>query len=58
MAVLAGRADQGINPAQVEGRLRETDDTCHIDWFHGGHFFIDEQRESVLACLNRVAGSL
>ena len=47
----AGRDDSRSSPHQVSGWARETTGEFAQAWFDGGHFFIHEQREQVLAQL-------
>lgn len=51
IAVFAGRGDQHVSLAGVEGWARESVAGTSVDWFDGDHFFIDAQRQAVLGRL-------
>ena len=51
ISVFAGTRDENKAPGQVEGWQKETARACEISWFEGGHFFLNEQRETVLRTL-------
>jgi len=49
----AGR-DDDIGADRVEAWQRETSQDFTIDWFHGGHFFIRQHEQQVLAAIGGV----
>lgn len=51
LTVLAGRIDERVSERQVEGWQEETTDRCQVHWFEGDHFFINSERDAVLACV-------
>ena len=53
--VLAGR-DDDIEAHRIEAWRDEAGDDFALHWFDGGHFFIREQEEPVLAMLERSLG--
>ena len=55
--VLAGR-DDDIEAHRIEAWRDEAGDDFALHWFDGGHFFIREQEEPVLAMLERSLGRL
>jgi surfactin synthase thioesterase subunit len=52
ISVFAGKDDDNKASGQVDGWKRETADDCRINWFEGGHFFIDTARDAVIRQLN------
>lgn len=48
ITVLAGRQDHHTKHSLLDGWHAETTSACQIRWFHGDHFFIDSERQSVL----------
>jgi surfactin synthase thioesterase subunit len=51
ITVLAGQRDDRSCAEQAEGWHKETSATCRIEWFEGDHFFINSERDAVLAYL-------
>jgi medium-chain acyl-[acyl-carrier-protein] hydrolase len=49
MSVFAGTRDENKGEGQVDGWADETSGPCEVAWFEGGHFFINHQRDAVLA---------
>jgi surfactin synthase thioesterase subunit len=57
LTVLAGRQDAHVEEARLLEWQRETSAAFRLHWFEGDHFFINDQRAAVLACLeNEVLG--
>ncbi|MGI4859533.1 MAG: thioesterase II family protein [Janthinobacterium lividum] len=52
VTVLAGRRDADSNLHQVESWRLETSNHCALHWFDGDHFFINSEKDQVLALLN------
>ncbi|ATQ70921.1 MULTISPECIES: thioesterase II family protein [Methylosinus] len=50
--VFAGREDD-IAAERIEAWRREAGDVCTLDWFDGGHFFIRQQEQQVIAAVVR-----
>lgn len=53
LTILAGRSDPHTGSASMQAWREATSGSCSVHWFDGGHFFIHEQRDAVLACLRR-----
>lgn len=53
LTILAGRDDPLAGSAATQAWRETTSASCNVHWFDGGHFFIHEQQEVVLACLRR-----
>ncbi|MCF7223317.1 thioesterase II family protein [Marilutibacter chinensis] len=51
VSVFAGTHDENKGAGQVDGWQKETSRACSIAWFEGGHFFLNEQRDRVLRCI-------
>jgi surfactin synthase thioesterase subunit len=52
ITVLAGKQDNQLSPEQTSTWQKETTNTCRVQWFEGDHFFINSERDAVLACIN------
>lgn len=52
ISVFAGKDDDNKAPGQVDGWARETADDCRINWFEGGHFFVNTARDAVIKQLD------
>jgi medium-chain acyl-[acyl-carrier-protein] hydrolase len=52
LTVFAGRHDEHVLIEHVEEWGRETSGNFRMCWFDGGHFFINSERQAVLAELN------
>lgn len=53
LTILAGRDDLLTSSASTQAWREATSAGCSVHWFDGGHFFIHEQQQAVLACLRR-----
>lgn len=53
ITVLAGRDDNHVCDKDLHRWAEETTRECSVEWFHGGHFFINDDREAVLACIKK-----
>lgn len=53
LVVLAGRGDERIEPDQVQAWQLDASRPIELHWFDGDHFFVDSQRDAVLACVER-----
>jgi surfactin synthase thioesterase subunit len=53
ISVFAGRTDRAVNSTSLSDWAGETTGGVELEWFDGGHFFIDQDRGAVLASLNR-----
>lgn len=51
ITVLAGTQDKGMSPAQAEAWARETTAQCRVQFFEGGHFFLDDHLPAVSECI-------
>lgn len=51
IVVLAGTADEQCNVTSIEAWQTETQGSCHVHWFDGDHFFIDQQPGAVTRCI-------
>lgn len=51
LTVLVGKQDSRTSPEQADGWAKETSNLCRIQWFEGGHFFINEEADAVLDCI-------
>lgn len=58
ITVLAGKQDRFDRIEQIEGWAEETAHDCQVQWFEGGHFFIQSQRAAVLDRLNAKLSAL
>lgn len=54
IAVLAGRADPHVSPAQAQGWASETTAGARVHWVDGDHFFVNAKRTAVLDCVREV----
>lgn len=54
MTVLTASDDQHAKENDAAGWALESSAACRLEQFEGGHFFIDTQRASVLACVSQV----
>jgi surfactin synthase thioesterase subunit len=52
MHVFAGREDD-IAAERIEAWRYEAGDVCTLDWFDGGHFFVRQQEQQVIAAIVR-----
>ncbi|MES2940848.1 MAG: thioesterase domain-containing protein [Pseudomonadota bacterium] len=52
ITVLAGRQDPHVSCDDVVHWRKETSAASGLHWFEGRHFFINDERDAVLACLN------
>jgi surfactin synthase thioesterase subunit len=52
ITVYAGRDEDNKGDGQVDGWAKETSGPCRTTWFDGGHFFINTERDAVLAQLD------
>lgn len=53
ITVLAGCGDSHVCDTDLQLWAEETTRDCSVEWFRGGHFFINEDREAVLACIKK-----
>ena len=53
--MLAGKSDEHATD-EMEGWCLETSGPCRVHWFEGGHFFINSERDAVLAYLQEKLG--
>ena len=53
ITVLAGTRDAHCQGELMVQWKRETAAGCALEWFEGDHFFIDDQRDAVLSCINK-----
>jgi surfactin synthase thioesterase subunit len=53
VTVFEGVDDHAINREHAHEWLRETTASCELQWFPGGHFFINSASATVIASLNR-----
>jgi surfactin synthase thioesterase subunit len=53
ITVLVGKHDDQICLEQIDCWQNETTNRCHVQWFEGGHFFINEEQPIVLTFLKR-----
>ncbi|WP_426105161.1 thioesterase II family protein [Massilia sp. TSP1-1-2] len=51
LTVFAGKRDDHIVPENVQYWQKETSAAFRVQWFEGDHFFINSEREAVLACV-------
>lgn len=58
LTVFAGRHDEHVLIEHVEEWRRETSGNFRMCWFEGGHFFINSERQAVLAELNATLARL
>lgn len=52
LTVLAGKSDPHVSQEDVVQWKKESRGPYEVHWFDGGHFFIDSQRDDVVACVN------
>ena len=55
ISVLAGKGDEHTT-GEMEGWRLETSGPCRVQWFEGRHFFINSERDAVLAYLQEKLG--
>ncbi|GLX02159.1 alpha/beta fold hydrolase [Microtetraspora sp. NBRC 16547] len=55
VTVLYGDRDPEINSSEADGWREVTDSPCELRVFEGGHFYLDEHRDSVIALLTAQA---
>lgn len=53
LTILAGRSDERTDSAGIAAWSDATSQGCAVHWFDGGHFFLHQQQDAVLACLRR-----
>jgi surfactin synthase thioesterase subunit len=58
LVIYGGDQDPHADRADILAWTRETDSTCQVRQFSGGHFFIASARDQVLAALRRDIGSV
>ena len=58
IAVLAATGDRHVSRDEVYRWQEETTGRFDLNWFEGGHFFINTQRDAVLNCVNRTLATL
>jgi surfactin synthase thioesterase subunit len=51
LTVLMGRDDENAEGLGVDGWKKETSGPFEVEWFDGGHFFVQPKRDAVLACI-------
>jgi surfactin synthase thioesterase subunit len=54
ITVFAGSRDHTVSDAELNGWCRHTTGACHRETFPGGHFFVKESRDRVVAVIERL----
>lgn len=52
ITVFAGTREKFDSAAQISGWAEETTSSCVVQWFEGGHFFIQSHRQDVINQIN------
>lgn len=52
ITVFAGTREKFDSAAQISGWTQETTNNCVVQWFDGGHFFIQSHRQDVINQIN------